>query len=71
MCYAETIKRNGSVYVRKFREMSKGTHYKLYYFAIDGKRYPIGSLDVLCKHEIDWANTAEISGETTRSGGAI
>ena len=28
---------------------------------LGGHEYPIGSGDILCRHEIDWENTSEVA----------
>ena len=56
-----TVMANGTERIRRFRDMDGGSHYKWTYFALGRKEYPVGSMDVLCRHEIDWTNTKEIA----------
>lgn len=52
---------NGTVRVRRFIDMDGGCHFKWIFFSMDGKEYPVGSFDILRKHEIDWENTKEVA----------
>ena len=55
-----TTMQNGTVRVRRFEDIDDGYHFKWTFFSLGGKEYPIGSGDILCRHEIDWGNTIEI-----------
>lgn len=58
--YVETIVRDGKKYVRRFRDMDGGCHYKWVAFHIGRKKYPIGSFDIVRHEAIDWEHTRKV-----------
>ena len=59
--YRESTIRNHHRYVREFLDMDAGCHFKWVSFSISGKKYDIGSFDIVRKEDIDWNHTKEVS----------